>query len=242
MSSSTIIPVVYTQHPADKYRLGSPLAAAAAASNRYSVQDHGQGYRTYSYEFDLIEYEPEQIDVLLDNCGTLRIRAHRPPFHEFRREYNLGGSNVETTLVRNTIDTRGHLRVDIDVRPRRPDFGASPGTTSLTFDLQGYRPENVTVRINRDGLLKINGQHHDQTFGNHINREYYRQYQLPSNVDPDQVRARMDANQILIIDLPTGSPTRHYTKGEYWVPVYERSHPGCYGTAPYAGYCCCNLM
>jgi HSP20 family molecular chaperone IbpA len=213
MASSTMIPVVYTQHPADKYRLGSPLAATPA-SNRYSIQDHGQGYRTYSYEFDLFEYEPEQIDVLLDNCGTLRIRAHRPPFHEFRREYNLGGSNVETTLVRNTIDTRGHLRVDID----------------------------VTVRINRDGLLKINGQHHDQTFGNHINREYYRQYQLPSNVDPDQVRARMDANQILIIDLPTGSPTRTYTKGEYWVPVYERSHPGCYGTAPYAGYCCCNLM
>ena len=237
MASSTIIPVVYTQHSSEKTQLGSPISS----SNRYSVQDHGQGYRTYSYEFDLIDYEPEQVTVLLDDYGTLRIRAYRPPCHEFKREYNLGGSDVETTLVRNTIDARGHVRVDIDVRPRRFDL-QSPNNNILTFDLQGYRPENVTVRINRNGLLKINGQHIDNTTGNHINREYYRQYQLPSNIDPDQVRARMSEDQILTIELPPSSSTRNYTKHEQWVPVYERNYPPYYGAGPNGAYCCCNLM
>jgi HSP20 family molecular chaperone IbpA len=233
MASSTIIPVVYTQHPSQKNRVNS--------TNHYSVQDHGQGYRTYSYEFDLYDYEPEQITVLLDDYGSLRIRAHRPPCHEFRREYNLGGSNVETTLVRNTIDTHGRLRVDIDVRPRRYDF-QSINNNILTFDLQGYRPENVTVRINRNGLLKVNGQHLDNTIGNNINREYFRQYQLPSNINPDLVRARMDENQILTIELPQPSSTRNYTNREYWAPVYERNYPPYYGGGPSGAYCCCNIM
>jgi HSP20 family molecular chaperone IbpA len=239
MATSTIIPVVYTQQSSEKNRLGSPNTSS---SNRYSVQDHGHGYRTYSYEFDLYDYEPEQITVFLDDYGTLRIRASRSPCREFRREYNLGGPNVETTLVRNTIDTHGRLRVDIDVRPRRYDLQTINPNNILTFDLQGYRPENVTVRINRNGLLKISGHHIDKTFENNINREYFREYQLPSNIDPDQVRARMDDNQILVIQLPPPSSTKNYTKREYWAPVYDRNYPPFYGAGPYGGYCCCNLM
>jgi len=211
------------------------------SSNRYSINDYGQGYRTYSYEFDLIDYEPEQITVLLNQQGQLSIRAYRPLCHEFRREYNLGGPDVQARLVRNTIDARGRLRVDVDVQPRPYDL-SSINNNILTFDLQGYRPENVTVRINRNGLLKISGHHIDKTFENNINREYFREYQLPSNIDPDQVRARMDDNQILVIQLPPPSSTKNYAKRDYWAPVYDRNYPPFYGTGPYGGYCCCNLM
>lgn len=239
MASSTIIPIVYTQSSLDKNRLGVPISS----SNRYSVFDHGQGYRTYSYEFDLFDYEPEQITVVIDDNGTLRIRANRPPCREFRREYNLGGPNVETTLVRNTIDSYGRLCVDVDVRPRRYDLQLSNNTNTLTFDLQGYRPENINVRINQNGLLKVTGQHIDNSYGHNINREYFRQYQLPSNIDPNKVRAHMDDNQILTIELPQRIPLRDSGKREYWVPVYERNYPPYYGGAgPYGSCCCCNLM
>ena len=239
MASSTIIPVVYTQQRSEKNLLAS---SNPSSSNRYSVQDHGHGYRTYSYEFDLYDYEPEQINVILDDYGTLRIRASRGPCREFRREYNLGGPNVETTLVRNTIDNQGHLRVEIDVRPRRSDLQRIQNNNILTFDLQGYRPEHITVRINRNGLLKVSGKHIDTAFENNINRQYYREYQLPSNIDPDQVRARIDENQILVIELPPPSSTSYYTNRDYWTPAYGRSYPPFYGTGPGGGYCCCNLM
>lgn len=236
MASSTIIPVDYTQRASEKCRLRSP----PISSQNYSIQEHGQGHRTFSYEFDLPDYEPEEITVLLDDFGTLRIRAHRPPCREFKREYNLG-TDVEAKLVRNTLDNRGRLRVDIDVRPRRHDL-QSPNTNDIyKFDLQGYRPENVTVRVNRHGILKINAQHFDNSAGNHINREYYQRVPLPSNINPDQVRARMDGNQILTIELPPPS-SRNLTKREYWTPVYERNHPPFYGSGPYGTYCCCNLM
>jgi HSP20 family molecular chaperone IbpA len=217
MTSSTLIPIID-----DKNRfLKSP--------NRYSIHDFGQGYRTYSYEFDLVDYEPEQITVLLDNNGRLRIRARRPPCHEFRREYNLGGPNIETRLVRNTMDTFGHVRVDVEARPRQNDT-SSIDNNILTFDLQGYRPKNITVRINEHGLLKITAQHTDDVIGHRINREYYRQYQLPEYMNRDHIRAKLDENQILTIQLPQPLPKIKQS----WQPYYDRdSMPG------YGNSCCC---
>jgi len=202
------------------------------SSNRYSIHDYGQGYRTYSYEFDLIDFEPEQITVLLDKHGRLRIRAHRPLCHEFRREYNLGGPDVETRLVRNTIDTHGRLRIDVDVYPRQYNT-SSINNNILTFDLQGYPPKNVNVRINENGLLKINAQHTDENFGHHISKEYYRQYQLPKNINPDQIRAKIDENQILTIELPQSLPQ----KKQSWLPYHEKNY-----RRPYTNSYCCNVM
>jgi HSP20 family molecular chaperone IbpA len=223
MTSSALIPV----HN-DKQTDHSPTRMS---STRYSIFDNGQGCRTYSYEFDLFNYEPEQINVLLDDHGRLRIRASRSPCHEFKREYHLGGPNIETRLVRNTIDSHGRLHVDIDVRPRR-DQSVSVNNHVLTFDLQGYRPKNVNVRINEHGLLKINAQYHDNTLGNHIDREFYRQYQLPAMIRSDQVRAKMDENRILTIELPQ-NPVNN--KKQSWKPYEVKSNA-------YESSNCCNLM
>jgi len=238
MVSSTIIPVQYsgtttkTLFPSQK-----------SAKNSYSVQDHGQGYRTYSYEYDLYDYEPEEITVLVDEYGTLRIRAYRPPCREFKCEYNLGGPNTETTLVRNTLDNHGRLRVDVDVRPKLNNT-QSLTTPIITENLQGYSPENITVKLNHHGLLKISARHVDNTAGNRINRQFYRQYQLPSNIQPEQIRARFDNNQILTIDIPALPSSSAASPGqrEYWVPVYQRNNPPFYGAGPNGAYCCCNLM
>lgn len=232
MAATTIIPVVYTQHPSEKTRLGSP---SNPSTSRYTVEDHGHGNRTYSYEFDLFDYEPEQIVVLLDELGTLRIRASRPPCYEFRREYNLGGPDLETTLTRNTIDPHGRLRVDIGVRPRQNQ--QAPATSNiLRFDMSGYQPENIQVRVNRNSVLKIAAQHHENKFDNNVNREYFRQYQLPKNVDSKQVQAKMDENSILTIILPENVRLNKGNRNEYLLPVYQRSYPPC------GSCCCCNLM
>jgi HSP20 family molecular chaperone IbpA len=223
MTSSTLIPLITDKN--DFFR------SSRFSSNRYSIHDYGQGYRTYTYEFDLIDFEPEQITVLLDKHGRLRIRAYRPLCHEFRREYIIGGPDVETRLVRNTIDTHGHLRVDVDVYPRPYNISSINNNNILTFDLQGYRPKNINVRINENGLLKINARHTDENFGHLINREYYRQYQLPKTMNPDQIRARIDENQILTIELPHPLPQRKPS----WLPY----HPTDYSKKRYANSHCC---
>jgi len=229
MTSSTLTPLVNDKN--DFFQ------SSKFSSNRYSIHDYGQGYRTYSYEFDLLDYEPEQITVSLDKYGRLRIRAYRPLCHEFRREYNLGGSDVEPRLVRNTIDTHGRLRVDVNVYPRQYN-NSSKNNNILTFDLQGYQPKNVNVRINENGLLKINAQHNDEQIGHRINREYYRQYQLPKNINPDQIRARIDENQILTIELPQSLPQRNQS----WQSYYDKNYPTVANKRPYENSCCCNVM
>jgi HSP20 family molecular chaperone IbpA len=137
---------------------------------------------------------------------------------------------VETRLVRNTLDPQGRLRVDIDVQPRREDF-VPTNTQILTFDLQGYQPKHVNIRVNEHGMLKITARHHDTSFEHHIDREYYRQHQLLKHVRPDQIRAKMDENQILTIELP-----QSLAKDKHgWVPYHEPTHP-------YAKTCFCTLM
>ena len=236
MTSSTFIPF---PNERDEY------FQSKFSSNRYSIHDYGQGYRTYSYEFDLFEYEPEQITVLLDNHGRLRIRARRPFCHEFRREYNLGGPGVQCRLVRNTIDTRGRLRVDVDVQPRSSDHSSFVQNNHqqqnhvLTFDLHGYRPKNINVRIDGKGLLKVSAQHTDESVGHQINREYYRQYQLPKHVNPDQIRARIDEHQILTIELP--EPPISRKKFSSWEPYDEENSPSNYRGRPANTPCCCMM-
>ena len=223
MTSSTLVPVQNTNQ--------TDLVSRYTSSNRYSIFDHGQGCRTYSYEFDLNNYQPEQIVVNLDKTGRLTIRASRSPCQEFKREYYLGGPNVDTRLIRNTIDPHGRLRVDVDVQPRQADILPN-NSNILTFDLQGYRPKNVNIRINEHGLLKITAQHHDENFGNHIDREYYRQYQLPKWIRPDQIRAQMNENRILTIELPQTADTQKQARS----PYTEKSN----GYA--ASKRCCNVM
>lgn len=225
MTSSALVPLIDEQN---EFFLSSKMS-----SNRYSIHDYGQGYRTYSYEFDLPDFEPEQITVLLDQQNRLRIRAYRPLCHEFRREYDLGGRDVQTRLVRNTIDARGRLRVDVDVQPRSYNTALIAATAApvsnnmLTFDLQGYRPKNVNIRVDKNGLLKINAQQTDDSIGHRINREYYRQYQLPKYINQDQIRARIDDNQILTVELPEPLPS----KKQSWQPYHDKE--------PNKNSCCC---
>jgi len=225
-STTTIIPVVYS-----KQRQSSGIPSS---SEPYSVIEHGNGCRTIEYKFDLFDYEPEDILVLLDDFGTLKIRAQRSPYYEFKREYNLG-ANVDTKLIRNTLDSRGLLEIAIYVSPRRTggpgDYDSS--SSLISFDLNGYRPENVNVRVNNRGLLKVNAYHVDTAHGNRINREYFRQYQLPSNVNPDLVRAKMNEQQILTIELPPPTSGGYYTTTrDYYRPPFM--------AAP--GFCFCNIL
>ncbi|CAF0942742.1 unnamed protein product [Rotaria sordida] len=215
------------------------LQPSKSSLNCYSIHDHGHGYRTYSYEFNLKNYKPEQINVLIDNSNRLHIHAYHSLCHEFRREYKLGGSNIEAKLIRNTVDIYGHLRIDVDIRPRQYNIPPSINNNILTFDLHGYRPKNVTIRINENGLLKINAQHYDNVNEYCISREYYRQYQLSKNINPNQIRAKFDNNhQILTIQLPQSLPRRSSS----WEPYYNKNDSLIYGKEPYGNPCYCNLM
>ena len=88
----------------------------------------------------------------------------------------------------------------------------------LTFDLSGYKPDDVNVKVN-DNVLKgrwidrarpsscraralVQAVHIDNTRGNQINREYLREYVLPEWVDVDNLRAKMSEDSTLTVEVP----------------------------------------
>ena len=72
----------------------------------------------------------------------------------------------------------------------------------LTFDLAGYKPEDLSIKVIDNNILKVHAVHIDNSRGNQIHREYTRQYVLPEWVQQDLLRARMSENGTLTVELP----------------------------------------
>jgi HSP20 family molecular chaperone IbpA len=72
----------------------------------------------------------------------------------------------------------------------------------LTFDLTGYKPEDLTIKVIDNNTLKVHAVHIDNSRGNQIHREYTRQYILPDGLQPELLRARMSENGTLTVEVP----------------------------------------
>lgn len=149
---------------------------------------------------------------------------------------------AEAKKLTNTLSADGILTIQIPVRDYRPPLTPTQSSTAfhlptnlgdnnsytvgdqqlkLTFDLSGYRPDDVSVKVNENvlkgnqsilshGLLQIffvhlclvQAVHIDNTRGNQINREYLREYVLPEWVDVDQLRAKLSEDSTLTVEVP----------------------------------------
>lgn len=80
-------------------------------------------------------------------------------------------------------------------------FNLDDKELKITFDLSGYRPEDVNVKVT-DHTLKVNAVHIDNSKGNQIHREYSRSYILPEWVNVELLRARMSDSGTLTVEVP----------------------------------------
>ncbi|CAF4548123.1 unnamed protein product, partial [Rotaria magnacalcarata] len=129
---------------------------------------------------------------------------------EFRREIGLPDGADPKNLT-NTLDNDGILTINIPVSDYRPPLTPTYQTQQfnlptnintndssavadqqlkLTFDLSGYKPDDVCVKVN-DNVLKVQASHVENSGRNQTNREYMREYVLPDWVDVDNLRAKM---------------------------------------------------
>ncbi|CAF1027250.1 unnamed protein product [Didymodactylos carnosus] len=189
----------------------------------YTISDRGDGTRVINYTFNLSEFAQEDIAIHV-NDTMLKVTAsrneqdgHSSSLREFKREIGLP-DGAEAKKITSTLSSEGTLNIQIPVQDYRPlptpipsqqyNLGGGIDTYSLddqqlkfTFDLSGYRPEDVNVKVN-ENLLKVQAIHIDNSRGNQINREYSRQYALPNWVDIDSLRAKMSEDSILTVEVP----------------------------------------
>ncbi|CAF0793670.1 unnamed protein product [Adineta steineri] len=194
----------------------------------FSNNDRNDGTKNVTYKFNLSEFAPEDIaiqvnDTMLKISALRQERDGRGTSHrEFKREIGLP-DGADAKKLTNTLSADGILTIQIPVRDYRPpltptthqsqQFNLSTNIGSndtytvgdqqlkLTFDLSGYKPDDVNVKVN-DNVLKVQAVHIDNTRGNQINREYMREYVLPEWVDVDNLRAKMSEDSTLTVEVP----------------------------------------
>jgi HSP20 family molecular chaperone IbpA len=193
----------------------------------YSTNDRNDGAKNVSYKFNLSEFAPEDIAIQLSDT-MLKVTALKQErdgrgstYREFRREIGLP-DGAEAKNLTNTLSDDGILTIQIPVRDHRPpltptyqsqhfnlptnlsandSYSVGDQQLKLTFDLSGYKPDDVSVKVN-DNVLKVQAVHVDNTAGNQINREYMREYVLPDWVDVDNLRAKMSEDSTLTVEVP----------------------------------------
>jgi HSP20 family molecular chaperone IbpA len=193
----------------------------------YSTNDRNDGAKDVIYKFNLSDFAPEDIaiqvnDTMLKVTALKQERDGRGSSHrEFRREIGLP-DGAEAKNLTNTLSADGILTIQIPVRNYRPpltptyqspqfnlptnlsandSYSVADQQLKITFDLSGYKPDDVSVKVN-DNVLKVQAVHVDNTAGNHINREYMREYVLPDWVDVDNLRAKMSEDSTLTVEVP----------------------------------------
>ncbi len=151
-------------------------------------------------------------------------------YREFKRELGLP-PNADVKRLKNSLQPDGILVVEIPVHPEPQQHqrvsqqgllnkqfnqmsldhqqqtainervNIDNTELKITFDLTGYRPEDVNIKCTGN-TLKVHAVHIDNSKGNQIHREYSRSYILPDWVNSDLLRARMSDNGMLTVEVP----------------------------------------
>lgn len=201
-------------------------------------------YREFKREVGL----PQGADVKrlknsLQPDGTLTIEipvvdnaAMRPQYspasiNKQFSNFSLNDSNNNQTSSSiqqpSTILSSSGLAQQQQAPPQSPGLGNGGliNTTNdgkdlrLTFDLAGYKPEDLGIKVIDNNTLKIHAVHIDNTRGNQIHREYTRSYQLPDWVQPELLRARMSDNGTLTVEVPM--PQAQPSKYEQMINIHH---------------------
>lgn len=87
-------------------------------------------------------------------------------------------------------DTRSSVKYDKD------KFQAN-------FDVQHFKPEEISVKVNGDNEVTIEGKHEEkQDEHGHIYRHFVRKYTLPKNCDASKLDSKLSSDGVLSITAP----------------------------------------
>lgn len=145
------------------------------------LKGNGKTYREFKREIGL----PQGADVKklknsLQSDGTLTIEIPvqdnnnlRPPlsptgFNKQFSNFSLNDNNLtqQSSLLSNSSSTAANGGL-IDQTNTGKEL-------KLTFDLTGYKPEDLNIKVIDNNVLKVHAVHIDNTRGNQIHREYTR--------------------------------------------------------------------
>ena len=74
----------------------------------------------------------------------------------------------------------------------------------MILDIRHYKPHEVQVKIQSDGMLCIEGKHEEKSEDGkkHISRQFVRQYTLPKRCLRNKLRSHWSPDGVLVVTAP----------------------------------------
>ena len=209
--------------------------------DRFSLDDifqddprHGSQKR-FQVGFDVSQFKPEEISVRTENNKLIVNAKHeeksagRNISRQFSRQVDIP-SHVDPNKLACTYTQDGVLQIEAPVpapqynaiRENAADFQRSRSLTEqdgsqklkMVVDVgKEYRPEEVLVKT-VDNKLVVSARHEEKSAGRSSTKQFSREFDLPSNVDPNQVTATLTEEGKLVVEAPLSN----YSKGSYTAP------------------------
>ncbi|KAL1502293.1 hypothetical protein ABEB36_007459 [Hypothenemus hampei] len=98
--------------------------------------------------------------------------------------------------LRNVLNQLAHLEKDNSISVDKDKFQAN-------VDVQQFKPEEITVRLEGDNTVIVEGKHEEQKDEHgFISRHFVRRYILPEDCDAQKVQSKLSSDGVLSISAP----------------------------------------
>ena len=99
------------------------------------------------------------------------------------------------------------------------------GKYNLALDLHQFKPEEVQVKMDEDGVLRVRGKREIKSENGYELREYVHNFTVPDTVHREQLTSKLDANGRLKIEAPLKIQEKQIEDGFKNIPIeFVRKH------------------
>ncbi|XP_028409709.1 heat shock protein beta-1-like isoform X2 [Dendronephthya gigantea] len=168
-------------------------------------------------QLDVSHYKPEEVSCKVENGKVLVSGKHYAENEygydasEFHRSYSLP-EDTDPLSVKSRISQDGVLQIEAmkkcKLLSRDPALGVDETDDtklSLKFNLAGYKPEEVNVRVKGKELM-VSAEHKMEEEGHFTHRQFRRRISLPTEVDVNSLISRFGKDGVLSIEANKKPP------------------------------------
>jgi len=163
---------------------------------------------------------PEGVLVLEAPVVLAAIEDKRKAAIEDRRS----SSSPSTVLASSAANDDDHVALRTDspsqtalaTATAKPKFGRQNSAVieeadggrkiKLEFNLEGFNPEDLSLKVTPENTLKIEAIHEEAKGGSTSKKEFRREIGLPESADASNMKSVMNAEGILTVDIPVPTP------------------------------------
>lgn len=198
--------------PPVRYRYPRYPGNPSNAQQRQLLRSRSRdGTKLLIAQLDVNHYKPEEVSCKVENGKVLVSGKHYAENEygyeasEFHRSYNLP-EGTDPTSVKSRISQDGILQVEAcKQQPKSlaldPTLGideTDDSKMSLKFDLTGFKPEEINVRVKGSELM-VSAEHKLEEEGHFTHRQFKRRISLPSEVDVNTLASKFGKDGVLTI-------------------------------------------